>query len=382
MSVEVTVLMPCLNEAETLGACIDAAKQSFAELGVSGEVVVADNGSTDGSREIAAEHGARVVDVPERGYGSALLAGIEAAEGEHVIMGDADLSYDFSRLGAFVDELRRGSELVMGNRYAGGIHRDAMPWLHRRVGTPVLTAIARLFFGVPIRDVNCGLRGFRRDAIRALDLRSTGMEFASEMIVKSTLYDLRITEVPTTLSPDGRTRPPHLRTWRDGWRHLRFYLLYSPSWLFLYPGVTLAVLGVAATLWLLPGQREVAGVAFDVHTLLYAALATILGFQAMLFWACARAFAITEGLLPMTERFGSIFRYAKLESGLVVGVLVALAGVAGSIYAVTTWQDESFGRLDYQDTMRIVIPSGALLVIGVETILFSFFLSILGLRRR
>jgi hypothetical protein len=299
-----------------------------------------------------------------------------------VIMGDADGSYDFSRLAPFVERLRAGDDLVVGNRFAGGIREDAMPALHRYLGNPVLTRIARWFFGSPVGDIYCGLRGFRREPILALDLRSTGMEFALEMVVKATLYGLPISEVPTTLSPDERHRVPHLRTWRDGWRSLRFFLLYSPSWLFLYPGLALIALGVVACIWLLPGQREVGGVAFDVHTLLYAALAVTVGFQMVCFAACARLFAVTEGLLPLDERLNRLFRYAKLETGLVAGAVLALAGVIGSVYAVVSWQEQSFGRLDYAETMRVVIPSATLIVLGVETILFSFFLSILGLRRR
>jgi len=277
---ELSIVMPCLNEAETVGRCIQKAQRSLAELGITGEIIVADNGSTDGSDVTATSVGARVVRVEAQGYGNALMSGISASRGKYIIMGDADDSYDFGNLGPFVEKLQEGFDLVMGNRFKGGIKRGAMPPLHRYLGNPVLTAIGKLFFKSPCNDFHCGLRGFNKTAIMKLDLRTTGMEFASEMVVKATLHNLRITEVATTLSPDGRSRPPHLRSWRDGWRHLRFLLLFSPRWLFLYPGALLMLVGFATGLWLLPGQRTVAGINFDIHTLLFAALAVIIGFQA------------------------------------------------------------------------------------------------------
>src|SRR6267378_7884160 len=295
---ELTILMPCLNEAETLASCISKARAFLARSGCTGEVVIADNGSTDRSPAIAAANGARVVHVAERGYGSALLGGIRAARGKFVIMGDSDDSYDFSRLDAFVEQLRAGFQLVMGNRFRGGILPGAMPPLHRYLGNPVLTGIGRLFFKSPVGDFHCGLRAFRRDAIERLDLRTHGMEFASEMVVKATAFGLRVTEIPTTLSPDGRDRAPHLRTWRDGWRHLRFLLLYSPRWLFLYPGGLLMIIGLLVGLLLLRGPLTVGGVNFDVHTLLYAAMAVIIGFQAIVFAMFTKVFAMSEGLLP------------------------------------------------------------------------------------
>jgi hypothetical protein len=381
--VELSVVMPCLNEAETLEICIRKAQQSLKDLNVVGEVVIADNGSTDGSQEIATRLGARVVNVTQKGYGSALAGGIAAAHGKYIIMGDADDSYDFTNLGPFVEKLREGYDLVMGNRFKGGIKPGAMPPLHKYLGNPVLTAIARLFYwNPPCGDFHCGLRGFSKEAAAIMDLRTTGMEFASEMVVKAALRKLRITEVPTTLSPDGRSRPPHLRSWRDGWRHLRFLLLYSPRWLFMYPGLVLMFLGLAVALWLLPGPRTVGGVTFDVHTLLYAAAAVLVGFQATNFAVFTKIFAISEGLLPEDPRLTKLFNYITLEVGLVIGLAMLLLGLAGSVWAVSAWGARSFGQLDYTRELRLVIPSVAMLVLGVQTILSSFFLSILGLRRR
>jgi glycosyltransferase involved in cell wall biosynthesis len=374
--------MPCLNEAETLATCIQKAQRSLVENNVAGEIVIADNGSTDRSQEIANQLGARVVNVEARGYGNALLAGIAAARGKYVIMGDADDSYDFSALGPFINKLREGYDLVMGNRFRGGIKPRAMPPLHRYVGNPVLTMIGRLFFRSACGDFHCGLRGFSKAAVLNLDLQTTGMEFASEMVVKATLQGLRIAEVPTILYPDGRTRAPHLRSWRDGWRHLRFLLLYSPRWLFLFPGGLFMLLGLAVMIWLVPGPRVVAAVTFDVHTLLYGAVAIIIGFQAILFAVFTKVFAISEGLLPPDERLDRLFRYVTLEAGLVVASILIIAGVAGSAYAYWFWDQLSFGNLDPARTMRIVIPAVASLTLGCQTLFSSFFLSILGLRRR
>lgn len=372
---ELTILMPCLNEAATVAACVDAAQQALRDLGVPGEVLVADNGSTDGSRELAAAHGARVVPVAERGYGAALLAGIEAARGRYVVMGDADLSYDFAEAGRYLSRLREGYDLVMGNRFEGAIEPGAMPSLHRYVGNPVLSGLGRLFFGSPVGDFHSGMRGFRRDAMTGLHLRTTGMEFASEMIVRASLAKLRIGEVPTTLRPDRRGRPPHLRTWRDGWRHLRFLLLYSPRWLFLYPGAVLALVGLVASAALLPTPR--------VHTLVYAAMLVIIGFQTIVFAAFTKIFAINEGLLPPDRRLDRVFRVVTLEVGLVLGVVMVAAGIAGSLYALAVWEQTAFGALDASSlAMRIVIVSSSAIALGVQVILSSFFFSILGLRRR
>ena len=378
---ELSILMPCLNEADTLATCIKKAQKALEDLNVNGEVVVADNGSTDGSPEIAASLGARVIHVAEKGYGNALLAGIKAARGKYIIMGDADDSYDFTNLGPFLEKLRAGYDLVMGNRFKGGIAPDAMPALHRYLGNPVLTGIGRLFFRTPCGDFHCGLRGFSKAAIQRLDLRTTGMEFASETVVKASLHGLRTTEVPTTLSADGRTRRPHLRTWRDGWRHLRFLLLYSPRWLFLYPGLLLMLMGAVVSGWLLVGPRVVDGITLDVHTFLYAAMAIVIGYQTVIFAIFTKVFAITEGLLPEDPRLKKLFLYIKLETGILAGVLLLAAGIALSIYALSFWSSRSFGPLDPSQTLRLVIPAVTLIALGLQTVLSSFFLSILGLER-
>jgi len=379
---ELSVVMPCLNERETVGICVRKALQSIASLGLEGEVVVADNGSTDGSAEIAAAAGARVVMVAAKGYGNALIGGIEAAEGRFVIMGDADDSYDFSALLPLVAKLREGYDLVLGNRFRGGIKPGAMPFLHRYLGNPVLSGLGRLFFHVPIGDFHCGLRGFTKAAYQRLDLQTTGMEFASEMVVKAALMGLSISEVPTSLSPDGRSRPPHLRTWRDGWRHLRFMLLYSPRWLFLYPGFILIALGLLAMAWLWPGPRQVWGVSFDIHTFVYAAMAVLIGFQAVSFAVISKVFAIGEGLLPEDERLTRLFRYVTLEVGLLVGAVLVAGGIGGSIYAVKLWEQSAFGPLQPAQTLRTVIPAVLMLVLGCQVILSSFLLSVLGLKRK
>jgi glycosyltransferase involved in cell wall biosynthesis len=381
-TLELSILMPCLNEAETLEICIEKAQKSLRELDIAGEVIIADNGSTDGSQDIATRMGARVVPVAAKGYGSALMGGIIAARGVYIIMGDADDSYDFSNLGFFVHKLREGFDLVMGNRFQGGIKPGAMPPLHKYLGNPVLTWVGRLFFASAAGDFHCGLRGFRRDSILKLDLQTTGMEFASEMVVKASLYKLRITEVPTVLSPDGRSRPPHLRTWRDGWRHLRFLLLYSPRWLFLYPGTALMILGLIIVVWLLPGTQKIGGISFDVHTLLYGAIAIIVGFQAVTFAFFTKVFAISEKLLPEDAKLNKIFRYVTLETGLIVGVTLILIGIVGSFLSLTIWSETAFASLDSSKTLRLVIPSLTCLTVGLQMVLSSFFLSVLGLKRR
>jgi len=379
--IEVSVVMPCLNEAETLPTCIKKAKKALNQLGIHGEIIIADNGSSDGSPEIAANLDARVIHVAEKGYGSALMGGIKAARGKYIIMGDADDSYDFTNLGPFVEKLRAGYDLVMGNRFKGGIAPNAMSPLHRYLGNPVLTGIGRLFFHSPCGDFHCGLRGFNKSAIQSLNLRTTGMEFASETVVKASLHRLRIAEVPTTLSVDGRNRPPHLRSWRDGWRHLRFLLLFSPRWLFLYPGLLLMLIGAVASGWLLVGPRVVDGVTLDVHTFLYAAMAIIIGYQTVIFAIFTKVFGITEGLLPEDPRLTSMFRYIRLESGILVGTLLLVAGIALSIFALSFWSATSFGPLDPSRTLRLVIPAVTLIALGLQTVLSSFFLSILGLER-
>lgn len=381
-ALELSIVMPCLNEAETLATCITKARQWLIKNNVAGEIIIADNGSTDGSQRIAVVLGARVIAVDQKGYGSALMGGITAARGKYIVMGDADDSYSFSHLDAFLEKLRQGYELVMGNRFAGGIRPGAMKALHKYLGNPVLTGVGRLFFKSPCGDFHCGLRGFSKAAALKLDLRTTGMEFASEMVVKATLHKLRITEVPTVLFQDGRSRPPHLRSWRDGWRHLRFLFLYSPRWLFLYPGLLLMLAGVFVSLWLLPGARSLGSVTFDIDTLLYAASAIVIGFQAVSFSLFTKIFAISEGLLPTDNRLDRIFKYVTLETGLIIGAVLLLAGFGMSLYAVSSWGAHSFGNLEPTKILRIVIPSVTALMIGSEIILSSFFLSVLGLKRK
>ncbi|HSG81303.1 MAG TPA: glycosyltransferase family 2 protein [Gemmatimonadota bacterium] len=377
---ELTILMPCLNEAETIGVCVEKALGFISRAGIDGEVLIADNGSTDGSQEIAEKLGARVIHVPERGYGAALMGGIAAARGRYVIQGDADDSYDFTALDGFVDKLREGSQLVMGNRFKGGIKQDAMPFLHRYLGNPVLSFIGRLFFRSPVGDFHCGLRGFETEAMRRLGLTTPGMEFASEMVVKSTLRGLRVAEVPTTLSPDGRSSRPHLRTWRDGWRHLRFLLLFSPRWLFLYPGTALMVIGLASMIWLLPAPRTIGSVGFDVNTLVYSGAAIILGFQAVVFSVFAKIFAIGVGLLPEDARLDRLKDIFSLEIGIIVGLLLFGVGFAGAAYAVGLWGSASFGELDPSVSLRIVAPSATALVLGLQIVFSSFFINVLGLK--
>ncbi len=382
-AVELSVVMPCLNEAETLEGCIHSARQTFQDAGIDGEVIVADNGSVDGSIEIAQRAGARVVHVRERGYGNALMGGIAAASGEFILMGDADASYDFAHIPRFLEPLRAGADLVMGNRFAGGIAKGAMPPLHQYFGNPALSWLGRLFFrNRSVGDFYCGLRAFRKDAYERMGLRTTGMEFATEMVVKATLLNLRVTEVPTTLSPDGRSRPPHLHTWRDGWRTLRFFLLYSPRWLFLYPGLALMLLGSLLGLWLVGGPRSVGSIILDVHTLLYAAAFVLLGFQSAAFAIFTKLFAASEGLHPPDPTLDRWFRHLSLEMGLCLGALLMAAGLAISVYAVGLWGLLHFGALDYSRTMRLVIPAVLFLILGVQTILASFFLSVLGLHRK
>jgi hypothetical protein len=382
VAVEVSVVLPCLDEAATVESCVRTALDAIAGAGLSGEVIVADNGSTDGSQALAEAAGARVVHVEERGYGAALTAGIAAAHGEYVVMADADESYDLRDVPRFVAALREGPDLVMGNRFRGGIEPGAMPKLHRYLGNPVLSWAGRTFFRSKVGDFHCGIRGLRREAALALDLRTTGMEFASEMVVKAELAHLRIAEIPVTLSPDGRNRPPHLRSWRDGWRHLRFLLLYSPRWLFLYPGALLMAVGLVAGAWLLPGGRRIGGVGLDVQTLLYAAMAVVMGYQSVVFAVFTKVFAISEGLLPEDPRVTRVFRYVTLETGLVFGALLVLLGLAGSVAGFLGWQSHDFGALDASRSLRVVIPSLTALVLGTQTVLAAFFLSILGLRRR
>ena len=379
---ELTVVMPCLNEAETLAVCVDKALAALRENGIDGEVVVADNGSTDGSQAIAEAHGARVVPVPVRGYGAALNAGITAAHGRYVLMADADDSYEFAHIPRFLEQLRGGADLVMGNRFAGGIGPGAMPPLHRYLGNPVLSFLGRLLFRAPIGDFHCGIRAFSRTAYDSLHLRTTGMEFASEMVVKSSLLGQRMVEVPTTLKKDGRSRPPHLKTWRDGWRHLRFLLMYSPRWLFLAPGLLLMLVGAALTAWLLPAERPLGHMNLGVDTLAYAAAAILLGFQLVFFGVAAKVFATTEGLLPEDASFDRWFRYITLETGLAVGVLLLLTGVGIAVSSVMDWSHTGYGPMPPVQMMRHTLPAMLCLMLGTEVFFASFFLSLLGLKRR
>jgi len=380
---DLTILMPCLNEAETLAFCVRQAMQAIRDSGLQGEVVVADNGSTDGSQAIATSEGARVVEVPIRGYGAALIAGIEAARGKYVMMADADASYHFEHLPRFLPKLNEGYQLVMGNRFSGAIEPGAMPPLHKYLGNPVLSAVGRIFFRIPVRDFHCGLRAFRRDSILALNLRTTGMEFASEMVVKSSLAGLRMTEVPTTLSPDGRSRPPHLRSWRDGWRHLRFLLLYSPRWLFFYPGIATFAVGIILSALLLPGPLPIGnGHTLDVDALTYSLGLVLIGAHITVFAVSAKVFGTQEGFLPPNPKFERLFQYITLETGVLFGCLLLLIGAVILGYAIHLWHAAGFGHMSPQRMLRLTLPSATCFMLGVEAIFASFFLSLLGLNRR
>jgi len=376
---ELTILMPCLNEAETLAACVAKARGFIERTGIAGEILVSDNGSTDGSQDIASAEGARVVRADQRGYGAALATGIAHARGRFVIMGDADDSYDFANLDAFVRELRDGADLVMGNRFAGGIGPGAMPWHHRYIGNPVLSFLGRLFFKTPIRDFHCGLRGFRRDAVLDLQLRTTGMEFASEMVVKATLARLDIREVPTTLQKDGRSRPPHLRSIRDGWRHLRFLLLFSPRWLFLYPGMALLWIGLIVGTMLLRGPVVVGGVTFGVHTLLVAALCIIMGTQSIAFAIIGRRFASRYGFIPPSGSYNRLLESLTLERLLLVAILLMLGGLAMMGWGLMEWARRGFGPLTSSATLRVVIFAMTALVTGFQLMMSAFMSSMINI---
>jgi glycosyltransferase involved in cell wall biosynthesis len=380
---ELSIVMPCLNEAETIEVCIKKANKWLQENGVAGEVVIGDNGSTDGSQQMAINLGARVIDVPQKGYGAALMGAIEASNSKYVVMADSDDSYDFSNLSPFIESLRKGNDLVMGNRFKGGIMPGAMPFLHRYLGNPVLSFVGRLFFNCPVGDFHCGLRGFRQDIVSLLDLKTTGMEFASEMVVKATINNLKIDEVPTTLSKDGRSRPPHLRTWRDGWRHLRFLLIYSPRWLFVYPGLLLMLIGLILMLLIIPGPMGIfQQVYFDTNTLLYAGAFVIVGYQAISFGVFTRTYAVQAGFLPKKDSLTRAFDVITVESGLIAGVLIFLIGIAGTFYSLYIWEESNFGQLDYPKILRIVIPSVVGIIIGLQTVLSSFFLGVLQVNKK
>lgn len=377
--IELTILMPCLDEAETLAVCVDKAKGYLERSGIVGEVLIADNGSTDGSQQIARDHGARVVDIPVKGYGAALIGGIEAARGRYVIMGDADDSYDFTKLDLFVERLRAGDELVMGNRFRGGIAPGAMPPLHKYLGNPVLSWVGRTFFKSPIRDFHCGLRGFNRESMLGLRLQTTGMEFASEMVVKASLGGLAISEVPTTLDKDGRSRPPHLRSWRDGWRHLKFLLIFSPRWLFLIPGAAAFVIGLLGTVFLALGPLVVGAVGFDVATQVYLAALTAVGYQAILFAILTKIYAQHEGFrIPRSRNFDRIERGISLESGALVGVALFLVGLGIGVAQVVAWAGTGFGSLDALVTLRAAVPASLLMILGSQTVMAGMFLGVLA----
>lgn len=377
--------MPCLNEADTLEVCIRKAFRGIENSAVEGEVIVADNGSTDGSIEIGERLGARVVRIAEKGYGNALMGGIAAAQGEFVIMGDADDSYDFLEIFKFVEKLKSGADLVQGCRLPSGggmVKHGAMPFLHRWWGNPMFSFLVRLWFGAPIHDVYCGLRGFRKDFQQSLEQRCTGMEFATEMIIKSSLRCAKISEVPITLHPDGRkSHAPHLKTFRDGWRTLRFFLMCSPKWLFLLPGFLLVIFGVLATSLALPGVK-IGPATFDAHTLLFGSLAFILGYQAIVFAIMTKAFAVSERFMARDERLLGFFRVATLERGLIFGGVAFAGGLALLGAAIFQWWQAGFGPLDYSYTMRWVIPGATLSALGFQTILFSFFISMMGINRK
>jgi glycosyltransferase involved in cell wall biosynthesis len=379
-NLELTIVMPCLNEAETLAVCVGKARGYLERSGVRGEVVVADNGSTDGSQEIARQAGARVVHVTEKGYGAALAGGIAEAKGRFIIMGDADDSYDFANLDRFVEALRNGNALVMGNRFKGGIAPGAMPWHHRYIGNPVLSFVGKLFFRTKASDFHCGLRGFDRQAILDLNLRTTGMEFASEMLVKATLSGLKVAEVPTTLKPDGRSRPPHLRSFRDGWRHLRFLLLFSPRWLFLYPGFALLAVGLFLGALLIRGPVQISPrLTLDINTFLVAAMLIIVGLQAVSFAIIGRRFASRYGFIPRSEKFDQALEELTLERVLVVAVMLVVVGLGALIWAVNEWAATSFSALNGSTVLRIMIVSLTTLVAGLQLAMSAFMSSIINI---
>ncbi len=379
---EVAVVMPCLNEARTVGGCVAKAVGAFKRLGVDGEVIVADNGSTDGSQEIAKAHGARVVPAERRGYGSALQAGIEAARSKYIIMGDADDSYDFASIDPFIDRLRQGDDLVMGNRFRGGILPGAMPWLHRHVGNPVLSGILNLFFHSPIGDAHCGLRGFRKESCKRLHLETTGMEFASEMVVKACLNRQKISEVPIVLHPDGRDRPPHLRSFRDGWRHLRFLLIFCPLWLYLIPALVLSLFGAGLLIWLTPGPRAVAGVRFDLPAMLLGTLSVVVGYQLLWLWSFAARFGPMSGMLPQGTFARRLVAACGLERGLIAGCAMLLVGFGVGLGHFFLGSRQGADVPVVESTLRFALWAFLFLVLGAQTIFGSFFLGTLAMNDR
>jgi glycosyltransferase involved in cell wall biosynthesis len=382
MALQLSIVMPCLNEAETLATCIKKAQNYLERSGISGEVVIGDNGSTDGSQEIATSLGARVINIPIRGYGAALYGAITAARGLYCIMGDSDDSYDFENLDEFVLKLHEGYDVVMGNRFKGGIKPGAMPWKNRYIGNPILSSIGKLLFRVNVGDFHCGIRGFSKRSFQSMDLRTTGMEFASEMVIKAKLMGLKMTEVPTILSPDGRSRPPHLLPYRDAWRHLRFMLLFSPNWLFLYPGLVMMFVGLAVGGLLLGQPIYINSVRLGLDTLVYCSTFLVAGFQAILFSLLSRKYALQEGLYPLTVRDHTYGQLLTLERGLVAGAGILLVGLVSGLYAVWEWKQHAFGMLETERIARIVLPSSVAISLGIEIVLFSFLLSTFGLKIR
>lgn len=378
---ELTILMPCLNESRTLKICIDKAQKFLADNNIDGEVLIADNGSTDGSQDIARNAGARVVDIEEKGYGSALIGGCNAALGKYVIMGDSDDSYDFSNLMPFVEKLREGYELVMGNRFKGGIEKGAMPPLHKYLENPVLSTIGRILYKSPIRDFHCGLRGYNKESIQKLNLHTTGMEYASEMVVQATLHELKICEVPTTLKKDGRDRPPHLRSWSDGWRHLTFLLMHAPNWLFLYPGILLFLVGIFLSAKIIIDPIIINDITFDVNTLVYSAIATIIGFQLVLFYVLTIKYATKTKLIPITKIDKRLIKFT-MNRGIFIGAISFLIGLIGSIIAIIIWYNTGFGDLESSRMLRLTIPMLILFVCGIQLMFSSFFLGILEIKVR
>ena len=383
--IELSVVMPCLNEADTLEVCIHKAQKTIAENNINGEIIVADNGSFDDSLKIAERNGARIVHVSEKGYGNALMGGIEAAKGKYVIMGDADDSYDFLEINKFVEKLREGYDLVQGCRLPGGggkVLPGAMPFLHRWWGNPMFSLLVKTWFNAPINDVYCGLRGFTKEHYESLNQRCTGMEFATEMIIKSSLFKVNIAEVPITLHPDGRkSHPPHLKTFRDGWRTLRFFLMYSPRWLFLIPGVLLILLGIVGSFLGLT-QASLNNIHFGLHTVLFGSLAVLCGYQSVIFALFTKTFAVSEGLMPEDKRLTRFFDIINLERGLIIAGIILVFGATLLLIAINSWRLANFGDLDYAQTMKLVIPGSTLVAIAVQTILSGFFVSILGMKRK
>lgn len=382
MSVELSIVMPCLNEAETLAVCIQKAQTFLANNQIEGEVIIGDNGSTDGSQEIVKNLGAVLVHIENKGYGSASIGAIEKAKGKFIITADTDDSHDILNLMPFLAQLRNGSDLVIGNRFKGDKQKNAMPFLHRYVGNPILTFVGNLFFKTSIGDFHCGLKGFTKEAFYKMKLKTTGMEFASEIVVKASLLKLKITEVPTVVFPAGRSRKPHLKTFPDGWRHLRFLLLYSPGWLFLYPAIFMMIVGLSSSLTFMLKPIFNEGTMFDVHTLMYSSILVLIGFQFMVFYALTKIYAVENGLLPKSNRYDKLFKYLNLEIGLIVGVLLLIIGIVLSYKGLSIWYTSDFGILQPTETFRLIIPAVFTILLGIQVILFSLFFSILGLNSK